>query len=298
MLVVAPAVAAFFAAPTLSRPAARRLGVGTTLAVLLIASAVSLAWQFSDGAPVSDRLDLGHLLGRAPLLVVDGLNSLLLPFTALIFIFVLLVQPSTLAIEWALRRVLVAEAVTLATFLSSDPFVLTGLWCLAAAGGWYELRLQGDEGRAAARVFGSYLLPSCVLLLLGAVMLASESDRARMVASVLIALAVMIRKGIVPLHSWMPEFFARAPLPVSVLFNAPQIGAWVAIRIVAPLAPPWVLVLISLASLATAVYGAGLALVQVDARRAFGWLFLSQSALILVGLESHVSVAHKGGLSA
>jgi len=108
---------------------------------------------------------------------------------------------------------------------------------------------------------------------------------------------VMIRKGIVPLHSWLPELFARAPLPLSVLFNAPQIGAWVAVRLVAPHAPLWVLEVISLASLLTAVHGAGMALVQMDPRRVLGWLFLSQSALILVGLGSQAAIAQAGGLA-
>ena len=297
LLPILPALAAAFASPSLTRRAARRLGVGTALTVLALSLAVSFGWHLSGGIPVSDRLDPGRWIAGTPLFVADGLNALLLPFAAAIVLFVLLVQPNTDAIEQSLRRVLFSEAVTLAAFLSSDPFVLAALWCLSAAGGWYELRLQGHEGCDAARVFSSYMLPSCVLLLLGATIVRIDSGTARAAASLLIALAVMIRKGIAPLHSWLPEFFARAPLPVSVLFNAPQIGAWVAIRLVAPHAPVWVLELISLASLITSVYGACLALVQVDARRVFAWLFLSQSGLILVGLESQASVAQAGGLS-
>lgn len=297
LLAIAPAVVALFASPSMSRQAARRLGVGTTLTVLALALAVSFAWLLFGGVPACDRFDPGRWLGASPLFVVDGLNVLLLPFAALIFSFVLLVQPGTDAIERSLRRVLFSETVTLAAFLSSDPFVLAVLWSVSAAGAWYQLRSQGDDGRGAARVFASYMLPSCVLLVLGAVMLQIDSGIARGTASLLIALAVMVRKGIAPLHSWLPELFARAPLPVSVLFNAPQIGAWVAIRIIAPRAPLWVLEFISLASLLTAVHGAGMALVQTDARRVFAWLFLSQSALILVGLESQASVAQAGGLS-
>ena len=153
---------------------------------------------------------------------LDGLNVLLLPFTALIFAFVLLVQPSTLALERGLRRVLLAEAVTLATFLSSDPFVLTGLWCLSAGGGWYELRLQGDAGRGPARVFAGYLLPSSALLLIGAVASTLDSAPARTIASLSIALAVMIRKGIVPLHSWLPELFAATGVEFDV--GEPMLG--------------------------------------------------------------------------
>jgi NADH-quinone oxidoreductase subunit M len=297
LLAVAPALAALFASPLMSRQAARRLGIGTALSVLALALAVSLAWHLSGGVPASDRFDPGRWMGGRPLFVVDGLNVLLLPFAALIFSFVLLVQPKTDALEHSLRRVLFSEAVTLAAFLSSDPFVLAVLWSVSAAGAWYQLRSQDDPGRGAARVFASYMLPSCVLLLLGALILQVDSGIARGTASLLIALAVMVRKGIAPLHSWLPELFARAPLPVSVLFNAPQIGAWVAIRIIAPRAPLWVLEFISLASLLTAVHGAGMALVQTEARRVFGWLFLSQSALILVGLESQASVAQAGGLS-
>ncbi len=125
----------------------------------------------------------------------------------------------------------------------------------------------------------------------------SDVAWARMAGSPPFALAVMARQGIVPLHSWLPEFFPHAPVPVSVLFNAPQIGALVAVKVVAPGAPSWVVEMISLAALATAVYGAMLALVQDEARRAFARLFLSQSALILVGLESHASIARAGGLS-
>lgn len=297
LLAAAPALAALFASPSMSRRSARRLGVGATAAVLGLAVAVSLAWYLSGAVAAFDCCDPGRWFGATPMFVVDGLNVLLLPFAALIFAFVVLVQPTTDAIESSLRRVLFSESVTLAAFLSADPLVLGVLWSVSAAAASNELGARGERARGAARVFGSYMLPSCVLLLLGAAILQVDSGVARASGSLLIALAVMIRKGIVPLHSGLPEFFAHAPLPVAVLFNAPQIGAWVAVRIVAPQAPVWVLELISLAALLTAVYGAGMALVQSEARRVFAWLFLSQSALILVGLESPTSIAQAGGLS-
>lgn len=294
LLAVAPAVVALFASPSLTRGAARRLGVGTTSVVLALALALSSAWYVAGDLPATDRIDAGRLWAHGPLFAVDGLNALLLPFGALIFLFVLLVQPSTQALERSLRRVLLTEAVTLAVFLSSHPLVLAALWCLSVAGGWYELR-SDENSRGATRVFCLYLLASCVLIGLGAALMTAGVGGAAGV--ILVALAVMIRKGIVPLHSWLPDLFGRAPLSMSVLFNAPQIGAWVAVRVVAPQAPLWVLEMISLASLLTAVHGAGMALVQVDPRRVLGWLFLSQSALILVGLESHASVAQAGGLA-
>jgi NADH-quinone oxidoreductase subunit M len=52
-----------------------------------------------------------------------------------------------------------------------------------------------------------------------------------------------------------------------------------------PIAPEWVLQSIGLVSLATAVYAAGLATVQREARRFYSYVFLSHASLVLVGLE-------------
>jgi NADH-quinone oxidoreductase subunit M len=54
--------------------------------------------------------------------------------------------------------------------------------------------------------------------------------------------------------------------------------------------------LIALLALGTAVYGAALALVQNSARRACGYLFMSQSALVMAGLDCTSVTALAGGL--
>src|SRR5687767_4249562 len=53
---------------------------------------------------------------------------------------------------------------------------------------------------------------------------------------------------------------------------------------------------IAILALATAVYGAALALVQTSARRACGYLFMSQSALVMAGLDCTSVSALAGGL--
>src|SRR5207237_8662621 len=53
---------------------------------------------------------------------------------------------------------------------------------------------------------------------------------------------------------------------------------------------------IALLALGTAVYGAALALVQRSARRACGYLFISQSALVMAGLDCTSVSALAGGL--
>jgi NADH-quinone oxidoreductase subunit M len=81
-----------------------------------------------------------------------------------------------------------------------------------------------------------------------------------------------------------------------IRFSAPQLGSWVAVVLVVPHASPGVLRALAILSLITAVYGAALALVQRDARRACGYLFVSQSALVLAGLDCTSPQALAGSL--
>ena len=71
---------------------------------------------------------------------------------------------------------------------------------------------------------------------------------------------------------------------------------YAAVRLVLPIAPDWVLRRMGLVSLATAVYAAGMALVQREARRFFCYIFLSHSALVLVGWKSLTPIGLTGAL--
>jgi NADH-quinone oxidoreductase subunit M len=82
----------------------------------------------------------------------------------------------------------------------------------------------------------------------------------------------------------------------AILFNAPQVGAYMTVVLIVPRASPEMLRVIALLALATAVYGAALALVQRSARRACGYLFMSQSALVMAGLDCTSVSALAGGL--
>jgi NADH-quinone oxidoreductase subunit M len=66
--------------------------------------------------------------------------------------------------------------------------------------------------------------------------------------------------------------------------------------LIVPRASPEMLRTIALLALGTAVYGAALALVQSSARRACGYLFMSQSALVMAGLDCTSVTALAGGL--
>jgi NADH-quinone oxidoreductase subunit M len=94
----------------------------------------------------------------------------------------------------------------------------------------------------------------------------------------------------------VPEIFDHGRLGPAILFNAPQVGAYMTVVLIVPRASPEMLRLIALLALGTAVYGAALALVQRSARRACGYLFVSQSALVMAGLDCTSVTALAGGL--
>ena len=108
--------------------------------------------------------------------------------------------------------------------------------------------------------------------------------------------AVLVRSGSVPVHCWMTDLFENATFGTALLYVTPMAGAYAAVRLVLPIAPDWALRTIAIVSLVTAVYAAGMALVQREARRFFCYLFLSHSSLVLVGLEVATPIALTGGL--
>ena len=78
--------------------------------------------------------------------------------------------------------------------------------------------------------------------------------------------------------------------------SLPRVGAYVTVVLIAPRASPDMLRVVAILALGTAVYGAALALVQTSARRACGYLFLSQSALVMAWLDCTSVSALAGGL--
>lgn len=224
---------------------------------------------------------------------VGDLGAILLPFAALIGLAAILASPRTQAHAAQIARILVAEALTLAIFATEGPRLLAVLWCVSLVPPILELRAAGPAGRPTLRIFAIYMGASALAFVAGVIAL--ELDQGA-VGVALLVIAVMIRKGITPLHSWVPAVFEGAPLGMSVLFSAPQVGAYATALLVFPRESALVLEIVGVAALCTAIYGAAMALGQREARRAFGYFFLSQSALVMVGFECVTTDGLTGGL--
>lgn len=227
--------------------------------------------------------------------VVDELSAPLLPLTALIFLLTAVVTVRTKVRRFSFTGTLVSEAILLATLSCREPWGVIALLSLGTLPPWFELRTRKQPTRVYTLHMGLFV----ALMVAGQVLIQWEGVRPlhSFVAIGLLSAAALVRSGIVPLHCWMTDLFERATFGTALLFVTPMAGAYAAIRLVLPLAPDGALRTIAVMSLITAVYAAGMALVQKESRRFFCYLFLSHSSLVLIGLETATPVGLTGALS-
>ncbi|MFO0845544.1 MAG: proton-conducting transporter membrane subunit [Gemmataceae bacterium] len=208
---------------------------------------------------------------------------------ALLYFLVVLATTRTKMPRVSFAGLLVGESLRLAMFACLDGWVLTGLLVVTSLAPVPELLRRNQSPRL-------YLLHMALFagLLVGG-MLAVEAG-AVTAGSVLLVGAVLVRSGVFPAHLWIPDLFERASFATALLTVVPIVGVYAGLRLVLPVAPDAVLRGIGAVSLGTALYSAGMAVVQTDARRFFAYLLLSHASLVLVGLELHTLLSMTGAL--
>jgi NADH-quinone oxidoreductase subunit M len=241
-----------------------------------------------------DRWDLLSSIFGNEVFVIDELSAPLLPLAALLYLLTELVTLRTKVRRFSFAWTHASEAILLATLSCKEPWVLVLLLAIGTIPPWFELLSRGKPTRMYVLHMGLFV----ALLLLGQTLI-SLSELASWTSTVGILCllgAVLLRNGIVPVHCWMPDLFEHATFGTALLFATPMIGAYGALRLVLTIAPEWVLSAIVTLSLFTALYAAGMALVQQEARRFFCYVLLSHSSLVLVGLETGTPIGLSGAL--
>jgi NADH-quinone oxidoreductase subunit M len=273
----------------------RRLAVASAIVMVLAALVVALSPPLRSFSIRTSALS--WIPGGEELIRIDMLSAALLPFAAGLWLLTVAVTPRAALDRLGLRRTTLATLITVASFLTESAVVL--LILSVASVGTFLSALADPAHEYQRRVVAVYLGVSTLLFALGVGLLISPGVRDtgfETAAMWLIVIAALVRKGIVPFHAWVPEVFDHGRLGPAILFNAPQVGAYMTVVLIVPRASPEMLRLIALLALGTAVYGAALALVQTSARRACGYLFMSQSALVMAGLDCSSVTALAGGL--
>jgi NADH-quinone oxidoreductase subunit M len=226
--------------------------------------------------------------------VIDEFSAPLIPLAALLYLLTVISTLRTKVRRFPFAWILFSEAILLATLSCRQPWGVIVLLALQTVPPFFELR---DRGRST-RVYVLHMGLFIALLAGGWALIDAEgpaSGHSIWAIGMLIA-AVLIRSGSVPVHCWMTDLFENATFATALLYVTPMAGAYAAVRLVLPVSPDWALRSIAIISLITAVYAAGMALVQREARRFFAYLFLSNSSLVLVGLEVATPIGLTGGL--
>lgn len=225
---------------------------------------------------------------------VDDFSAPLMPLTALLFLLTTVATLRTKIRRFSFALTLLSEAIVLATFVCEEAWGIIILLALATVPPYLELRAREKP----TRVYVIHMAAFVALMAIGWTFVERDGRHSQhsFAAVIPLLLAIFIRCGIVPLHCWMTDLFENATFGTALLFVTPLTGAYAAVRLVLPIAPDWVLHSIGQLSLITAVYAAGMALVQKEARRFFCYIFLSHSALVLVGMETAAPLGLTGAL--
>jgi NADH-quinone oxidoreductase subunit M len=226
--------------------------------------------------------------------VIDELTAPLLSKVSLLFGLTIAATMRSKAGRFSLVRTLLSEAIILALLSCSSTMLLFLLLAFSTVLPWYEMRLRGRD----TSVFALCMTLHLGLMLVGTLLLWLGHDRPLLanIAACLLVLSAMLRAGIFPGHFWIVDLFEKCTFGTAILYVAPMTGAYFVMRLVLPVVPVWALHGIAVLSLSTALYAAAMALVQIEARRFFAYLFISQSSLVLAGLEIANQIGMTGAL--
>ncbi|HQX48376.1 MAG TPA: proton-conducting transporter membrane subunit [Planctomycetaceae bacterium] len=292
--ILLPLIGAIACAILPSQEAARRVAIAVSGLTLLFTLGEWYDFSTMNAFQAHDHWDMIQWLFGHDYFVIDELSAPLLPLSALLYLMTIFSTLPTKIGRFSFGMTLFSEAISLATLSCHSPWIIIALLALRCLPPWLELRRRG----ASTRVFSLHMGLYIVLLVLGWSLIDDTAGpkSAGLLPAALLTIAVLLRAGVVPVHCWMTDLFEHASFGTAILFVAPMTGAYAVMHLVLPFGPSWAMRSIAILSLVTAVYAAGMATVQTDARRFFCYLFLSHASLVLSGLEIVSTIGLTGAL--
>lgn len=285
---------------------------------------VFFSFKGGDAGTLATNHPWSALFGGNLHLAVDGLNLYLLLLTALLFPVVLLCTWTSEESRRPLFLVLMLclEAGLMGTFLSQNLLLFFVCWEAVLIPMFIMILVFGAENaRKAALTFFLYTMAGSVLLLAAVILLGVKAwqqtglwsfDYATLLNLQLdagteyfvfaaIVLACAVKCPLFPFHSWLPLTYSEAP-PAGTAIMAgalSKMGAFALIKLAVPLCPqaavlfaPWLIVLATVSIL----YGAIMALRQVDFKLLVAYSSLSHMGYIVLGMFSFYETALHGAL--
>ena len=246
------------------------------------------------------------MLGINYILGIDGFSLLLILLVSFIMLFVVGFAIKTVSfhvIEY-LALLLIIEGLVCGVFVSLDAvlfyiffetvlvamFLLTGIWGgknrTYASIKFLIFMLFGSIFLLIALIYLGTMAHSFVIYELQNLLLTSQEQRWLFLFFVL---AFGIKLPIWPLHTWLPDVHAEAPIGGSVIFAAIilKLGAYGLLRFLMPIVPnacmefAWYIVMLSSIGI---IYISFITVSQLDLKRLIAYSSISHMNLIIFGL--------------
>ena len=289
---------------------AKWFGALVALVALAIAAFVAAnfapdyhGYQFSEKVEWIPQLSIFYRLG------VDGISVWLVVLNAFLTVIAVLATPVTRRTGGFVGLMLAMAGGLAGVFLASDLVLFYVFWEAMLIPAYFLLWQYGEGSRAgwAAMKFVLYTLAGSLLMLVGVIgeyvatghQTFDLSQLAKMPPSstwqfglfFLFALAFAIKTPLFPFHSWLPDAYSAAPIPMLITFAGVmgKAGAYGFLRIAVPLFPQpvdwwdwrWVIPVLAVAAI---IWGALMALVQSDMKLLVSYSSISHMGFIVLGI--------------
>jgi len=291
---------------------AKWFGVLVALIVLAIAGFVATnfatsfkGFQFTEKLAWIPQLSIFYRLG------VDGISIWLVVLNAFLTLIAILATPVTKRTGGFVGLMLAMAGGLAGVFMATDLVLFYVFWEAMLIPAYFLLWLYGEGTRPgwAALKFVLYTLAGSLLMLVGVIgeyvatgkqtfdlaelAKAPPSAAWQFGLFFVFALAFAIKTPLFPFHSWLPDAYNAAPVPMLITFAGVmgKAGAYGFLRIAVPLFPEpvgwwdwrWVIPVLAVAAI---IWGALMAIVQSDMKMLVAYSSVSHMGFIVLGIFS------------
>jgi NADH-quinone oxidoreductase subunit M len=260
-------------------------------------------YQFTEKLAWIPQLSIFYRLG------VDGISLWLVVLNAFLTVIAILATPVTNRTGGFVALMLAMSAGLAGVFMATDLVFFYVFWEAMLIPAYFLLWLYGEGPRPgwAALKFVLYTLAGSLLMLVGVIgeyvatgkqtfdlaQLATMSPSPALQFGLffVFALAFAIKTPLFPFHSWLPDAYNAAPIPMLITFAGVmgKAGAYGFLRIAVPLFPQpvdwwdwrWVIPVLAVAAI---IWGALMALAQSDMKMLVAYSSVSHMGFIVLGI--------------
>ena len=260
-------------------------------------------YQFTEKIAWIPQLRIFYRLG------VDGISLWLVVLNAFLTVIAILATPVTNRTPGFVALMLAMSAGLAGVFLAVDLVLFYVFWEAMLIPAYFLLWRFGEGSRpgSAALKFVLYTLAGSFLMLVGVIgeyittgkhtfdltQLATLAPSSSLQFGLffVFALAFAIKTPLFPFHSWLPDAYNAAPIPMLITFAGVmgKAGAYGFLRIAVPLFPQpadwwdwrWVIPVLAVAAI---LWGALMALAQNDMKMLVSYSSVSHMGFIVLGI--------------